>query len=150
MKYLSLEEVVNNGIEFAGSVCYSGEFGQQVFTKEMEEGGIPIEGILYERYANGKLNYYSFYSNGIPNGQEVTFYENGKIKSSCIMDNGTIDGEYIEFYENGKVRKKEFCKYGLILKMHEFDEKGNIIKEKKNLDKDEERILKNRMKYYEQ
>ena len=39
MKYLSQREVVKIGIEFAGDVCYSGEYGQQVYTKESEDGG---------------------------------------------------------------------------------------------------------------
>ena len=34
MKYLSIAEVVSRGIEFTGDVCYSGEYGQQVYTKE--------------------------------------------------------------------------------------------------------------------
>ena len=48
MEYLSQEIVLERGIEFNGEVCYSGEFGQQVCTKEVEDGGIPINGIIYE------------------------------------------------------------------------------------------------------
>lgn len=50
MKYLSVAEVVSRGTEFTGDVCYSGEYGQQVYTKEDIDGGIPIEGILYETW----------------------------------------------------------------------------------------------------
>ena len=149
MKYLSLDEVISVGTEFIGDVCYSGEYGQQVYTKDVEEGGIPLEGILYERYSNGLLNYYSFYSNGIANGQRVRFFESGKVKSHCIMDTGTIDGEYIEWYENGNIKLKKDCKYGLVLKMQEFDESGNLLKEKKQLSDDEKCIFEKRVACYE-
>ena len=149
MKYLSIAEVVSRGIEFTGDVCYSGEYGQQVYTKEDIDGGIPIEGILYERYNNGNLCYYSFYHDGIPHGQRVRFYETGKVKSCCVMDNGTIDGEHIEWYENGNVKLKEYCKYGLVLKMQEFDEEGNVIKEKIELNESEKAIYEKRVEYYE-
>lgn len=29
-----MDEVVSRGTEFIGDVCYSGEYGQQVYTKE--------------------------------------------------------------------------------------------------------------------
>lgn len=144
-----MDEVIRKGTEFTGDVCYSGEYGQQVYTKEAEDGGIPVEGILYERYGNGKICYYSYLHDGIPDGQRVTFYETAKIKSSCVMDQGTIDGEYIEWYKNGNIKLKKYCKYGLVLKMQEFDESGNIIKEKTELNESEKSIFEKRVKYYE-
>lgn len=149
MKYLSLSEVISIGTEFSGDVCFSGLYGQQVYTNELENGGMPLEGILYERYPSGSLNYYTFYTNGIPNGQRVIFYESGQIKSCCTMDRGTIDGEHIEWYENGNIKVKEFCKYGCVLKRKEFDENGNLIKEKKGLSEDEIGIYEKRVAYYE-
>lgn len=149
MNYLSSDEVIRVGTEFTGEVCYSGEYGEQVYTKEAEEGGIPLEGILYERYPSGSLNYYSFYRDGIPDGQRVGFYESGKMKGHCIMDTGTIDGEHIEWYENGNIKRREFCKYGLVLNMQEFDENGNKIKEKRELSDDERIIFEKRAAYYE-
>lgn len=149
MKFLSVAEVINSGTEFIDDVCYSGEYGQQVYTKEETDGGIPVEGILYERYNNGNLCYYSFYHDGIPHGQRVRFYETGKVKSCCVMDSGTIDGEHIEWYENGNIKLKEYCKYGLVLKMQEFDEDGNVIKEKKELNESEKSIYEKRVEYYE-
>lgn len=140
MEFLSNEDIIKNGREFKGDVCYSGEYGQQVYTKDMEEGGTPIEGILYEKYPNGSLNYYCYYRNGIPHGQKVRYYESGKVKSFCIMDTGTVDGEDIEFYESGDIKKKKYYQYGLVLKMQEFDEAGNLINEKKDL-KENEKII---------
>lgn len=132
MEFYSLQEVMQQGIEFTGEVCFSGEFGDQVCTKEIECGGEPITGLVYERYPSGKLNYYAFYRDGIPNGKRVRFYENGNVKSVCVMDTGTIDGEFTEWYEDGKVKREEYCKYGLVLREKVFDENGNIISEKKN------------------
>lgn len=37
MNILSKEEIITLGIEFAGDVCYSGVYGQQVYTKEIYE-----------------------------------------------------------------------------------------------------------------
>jgi len=149
MNYLSITEVMSRGTEFTGDVCYSGDYGQQVYTKEDFDGGIPVGGILYERYDNGNLCYYCFYQDGIPHGQRVRFYETGKVKSCCVMDKGTIDGEHIEWYENGNVKLKEYCKYGLVLKLQEFDDKGNVIKEKKELSEREKSIYEKRVEYYE-
>lgn len=133
VNYLSKDEIIKSGIEFIGEVCYSGEYGEQVYTKELDEGGIPVEGILYERYENGNIIYYEFCKDGIPNGIQVWFYHNGNIKSYCVMDGGTIDGEYIEWYENGEVKIRKNCKYGLVLTMQEFDESGRLVNEKKEL-----------------
>lgn len=36
-------EILKEGIEFSGDVCFSGEYGQQVYDKEMEDGGHPIQ-----------------------------------------------------------------------------------------------------------
>ncbi|WP_340398980.1 hypothetical protein [Paenibacillus sp. FSL H8-0079] len=47
---LSIEEVLLEGIEFEGEVCFSGKYGQEVFDKPIEDGGHPISGLLYERY----------------------------------------------------------------------------------------------------
>lgn len=147
--FLSQYQVMKNGIEFAGDVCYSGEYGQQVYTKDMDDGGIPLDGILYEMYPNGSINYYCYYSNGVPHGERVRYYESGKIKNFCIMNKGTIDGEYTELYESGIVKKKEFCKYGVVLKMQVFDENGNLVKEKKELSESEKKIYEKRVAYYE-
>lgn len=55
MKILSKEEIITLGIEFAGDVCYSGLYGQQVYTKEMEGGGVPIDGKHTIWYEDGKV-----------------------------------------------------------------------------------------------
>lgn len=149
MDFLSHEQVIISGIEFAGDVCYSGEFGQQVYTTRMENGGNPINGIVYELYPNNAINYYVYYSDGVPNGERVSFYDDGKVKNYCIMNMGTIDGENIEWYDNGIVKKREYCKYGLVLWKKEMDKYGNLINEKTELTDTEKIIYKKRVEYYE-
>ena len=104
----------------------------------MEDGGKPIDGIIYEKNEDGHVGYYK---NGIPNGESVEFYESGRLRSKCIMDRGTIDGEKVVWYENGKIKSKENCKYGLVLESSKWDEEGNLINGKKNLTEGEKRIF---------
>ena len=148
-KILTKEEVIQRGIEFAGDVCYSGRYGQQVYTREMEDGGLPVEGILYEYYPNGALNYYCYYKNGISHGVSVRFYESGHLKSYCIMDMGTIDGDDIEFYENGQVKQKRYSKYGVIMKNTEYDEEGNVTAEKTQMTEGEQRRYESMARTFE-
>ena len=138
---LTEEIILQMGIEFSGDVCYSGKYGQQVFDKPMEDGGEPIDGIIYEKDEEDHVIYYAYYKNGIPNGIKVEFYESGRLRSKCIMDRGTIDGQKIVWYENGKIKSKENCKYGLVLPSSKWDEDGNLINEKKNLTEGEKKIF---------
>ncbi len=123
---LTEEMILQIGIEFSGDVCYSGEYGQQVFDKPMEDGHV---------------GYYKNYKNGIPNGESVEFYASGRLRSKCIMNRGTIDGEKIAWYENGKIKSKKNCKYGLVIECYEWDEEGNLINKKKNLTEGEKKIF---------
>ncbi|AOZ96899.1 toxin-antitoxin system YwqK family antitoxin [Butyrivibrio hungatei] len=148
MEILSSSEVISKGVEFIGEVCFSGEYGEQVYTKEDYEGGVPIEGILYEKYENGNLAYYAFYHEGIPQGQRVRFYPSGRVKSYCIMDAGTVDGYYTEWYENGNIKCTKYCKYGLTIQMKEYDIQGNIAAEKKELKDSEKSIFEKRKRLY--
>ena len=59
------------------------------------------------------------------------------------MNTGTVDGEKVEWYENGNIKQKKLCKYGLVLKLQEFDEDGNLINEKKDLSEGEKSLMKN-------
>lgn len=127
---LSEDEIFKNGIEFIEDVCFSGEYGQQVFNKPMGEGGEPVTGIVYEKYDNGNINYYCYYENGIKNGEYVEFYDSKKIKKFRIMRKGQICGESIEWFEIGSVKAKEYCKYGIVISSEKWDEKGVLVYKK--------------------
>ena len=50
---------------------------------------------------------------------------------------------------NVNIKIKKYCKYGLVLKMQEFDESGNLLKEKKQLSDEEKCIFEKRVACYE-
>lgn len=131
IQILTEDEVFNKGIEFDGDiVCFSGIYGQQVYNRPMEEGGEPVNGLVYEKYKNGHIAYYSYYENGISNGEFVEFYESTKIKKFRIMKKGTVCGESIEWFESGSVKSREYCKYGIVVSYEEWDENGNLVDKK--------------------
>ena len=136
---LTIEKVINLGIEFKDEVCYSG----QVFNKPMEEGGIPITGLIYERNINGTLAYYSFYENGIPHGVTVEFYKSGNGRAHKYMENGTITGRSISWFDNGEIKSIGEYKYGFIIQYKEWDDNGMLLKEKQEpTDFEKEMIIK--------
>ena len=90
------DEILKEGIEFSGDVCFSGEYGQQVYDKEMEDGGHPITGLVYEKDEIGNILYYAFYDDGVQNGDYVSFYESGEIKEMHVMRNGAKWGESVQ------------------------------------------------------
>ena len=140
MNFLEQKIVEENGIEFAGDVCYSGEYGEQVYTKEKKEGGIPVNGLVYEKYKNGNISYYCYYTNGVENGEKVCFYESGNVESYCMMKDGKISGKLTTLFDNGLIKRIEYIKYGIKLYLCEYDRQGNIIKEQEEI-KEENKFL---------
>ncbi|ANY70477.1 hypothetical protein BBD42_01075 [Paenibacillus sp. BIHB 4019] len=130
MEILSLGYVIQNGIEFAEDVCFSGTHGQLVFDKPEEEGGKPLSGLLYEKRENGKLAYYAYYKNGISDGDYINFYESGEVASFQKMSNGVISGKSITWFENGNIRTVAEHKYGFCIMYKEWNENKELIKEK--------------------
>lgn len=148
LEVYSFQEVMQQGVEFAGDVCFSGEFGDQVYTNEMEYGGEPVTGLVYEKYRSGELNYYTFYKDGVKDGKRVRFYESGNVKSVCEMDCGTINGVYIEWYDDGQVKAISDNKYGLVLREKVFDEEGNLTREKTGLEDYEKELYERYCNHY--
>lgn len=138
---LSKEEVFLKGIEFADDICFSGKYGKEVFDKPMEDGGKSITGLLYERYKNGSLAYYSYYKNGVPAGDYVKFYENGKVKSFQRMVKSVISGKSTSWFENGNVKSIAEYKYGYTISYKEWNINGEIITEKLEPDEFEKSMI---------
>lgn len=128
-KIMTVNEVVHQGIEFADEVCYSGISGKELYDKPMEEGGIAIIGLIYENYKNGNLAYYSYYVNGIAEGENVNFFESGKVESYKQMIKGVISGDYMSWFENGSLKAVGIYKYGFKVIYREWNIKGELIKE---------------------
>lgn len=141
-------EILKEGIEFSGDVCFSGEYGQQVYDKEMEDGGHPITGVVYEKDKAGNILYYAFYDNGVQNGDYVSFYESGEIKEMYVMRNGAKWGESVLLYENGEPKHIEECQYGIVLSYKDFDMEGQLVKEKKEPSEYEKKLLNKFQKVY--
>ncbi|GAS83207.1 toxin-antitoxin system YwqK family antitoxin [Paenibacillus amylolyticus] len=127
---LSIEEVLLEGIEFEGEVCFSGKYGQEVFDKPIEDGGHPISGLLYERYKNGNMAYYSYYKNGLSEGNYVEFYEDGKAVSFQQMIKGVVHGKSNCWYKDGNIKSVAEYKYGFKLIYKEWDANGLLLTEK--------------------
>ena len=125
---LSKEEIISRGYEFDGDrICYSGEYGQQVC--DVSSGlDVPITGMLYEFYANGNINYYCMYENGIPNGENISFYEDGSLMEQCMMYKGVQHGKMISWFNNGAKKAESESKYGFNLYYKEWNENGDLIK----------------------
>lgn len=142
------DEILKEGIEFSGDVCFSGEYGQQVYDKEMEDGGHPITGLVYEKDEIGNILYYAFYDDGVQNGDYVSFYESGEIKEMHVMRNGAKWGESVLLYKNRKPKHIEECKYGIVLSYRDFDIEGRLVKEKKEPSEYEKQLINKFQKVY--
>lgn len=147
---ISKEVVLLEGIEFDGEVCYSGKNGQEVFDKPLEDGGKPVSGLLYERFKNGNLAYYSYYKNGVADGDYVKFYENGEVESYEQMNKGVILGRSTSWYENGAVKSIAECKYGFKLTYREWNINGDLIAEKIEPSEFEKEMIEKYDKWAEQ
>ncbi|OPH46751.1 hypothetical protein BC351_14560 [Paenibacillus ferrarius] len=126
---LTIDEVFLTGIEFTDDVCFSGESGQEVYDKPIEEGGKPITGLVYERYRNGNLAYYSYYKNGIAEGDYVNFFENGKVESFREMCRGVLFGQSLSWFDNGILKSMASYKYGFKIIYREWNIGGELVNE---------------------
>jgi len=132
LKILGINEIISTGLEFDGeNVFYGGEYGQQVCCKTTDNDESVYTGIIYEKYENGNLQYYSFYKNGLPDGVTVSYYENGNIKEYSNMYRGGQHGICKAWYEDGSIKSCSQSKYSFDLYYVEWDKKGEIIKEVK-------------------
>ncbi|PKQ89417.1 hypothetical protein CXK86_20435 [Paenibacillus sp. BGI2013] len=122
---LSKEEVLLNGLEFTGDVCFDGEYGDQVFDRSIEVGGNPITGLVYEKYSNGNLALYCYCLDGVPDGDYVTYYEDGKIEGFKRMHKGKIAGKSISWFMNGEIRSTSESLYGFKITYKNGMKQGN-------------------------
>jgi len=141
-KIMEISEILENGIEFVGDVCYSGEWGQDVFDAPEEIGGKSITGIVYEKQKNGNIAYYSYYKDGVLNGPTVYFHEDGGVKKYMDMFKGILHGKEIEWFENGKIKMYANRKYRFLTLCKEWDECGNLIKEESGPTQEELKLIK--------
>ena len=98
---------------------------------KIEKGNIP-NGIIIERYKNGKLNSIFQNENGKRNGYAISLYPNESIKTVVQYRNDYPVGIGRMFHENGNL-KAEWQIENKIEKYHkEFDENGKLLFEEQN------------------
>ncbi len=135
LNLLTKEYIMEHGVlwDNDSDICWSGECGDQIYTKPMEDGGVPFSGFLYELHKNGNIAYYQFIENGVGQGLHVRFYPTGQIKSYQIQIKGAPAGKSYTWYENG-VLKEEHDYYDnyVINTSILYDEHGNITERHDN------------------
>lgn len=132
-EFLSFDYVKANGVLYDEYVMpeYEEPF-TRLYDKPIESGGKPFTGLLYELYENGNVRYYSMYEDGYQKGEYVSFYYEGTPWSYTIMYNGAFTGIAYHWYPDGKLKKRlERFGNSRHYKVVEYDENGNITKQRK-------------------
>lgn len=130
LNLLTKEYVMERGSQWDyndDGICWSGKWGDQIYTKPMEEGGVPFNGLLYGLHKNGNLSYYQFVENGVGHGLHVRLYPNGQIKLHQIQIKGAPTGKSYKWYENGILKEeRDYYDNYVINTSISYDEYGNI------------------------
>lgn len=127
-KVLSKDYIVKNGIE-DDSLVYDND-GYRLLDADEEDGGNPINGLVYALYKNGSLSHYAYYIDGLAEGDDIDFYPDGKLKEYASMVKGMALGNCIEWYPNGQIKRECVYSYGVPMTYTEYDENGNVTLKK--------------------
>lgn len=148
-RILTKDYVLKNGIDFDDDDILEQEYlSDRILDNSKEAGGKPFTGLTYETYPNGNLAYYCFYTNGFADGDFIEFYDDGKIKSMQYMQRGRIYGIEKIWYNNGVLKSEARYEYGVCLTLKEWDEEGNLIKEKTGPTEDDIKIRNSQEEWY--
>ena len=148
-RILTKDYVLKNGIDFDDDDILEQEYlSDRILDNSKEAGGKPFTGLTYETYQNGNLAYYCFYTNGFSDGDFIEFYDDGKIKSMQYMQRGRIYGIEKIWYNNGVLKSEARYEYGVCLTLKEWDEEGNLIKEKTGPTEDDIKIRNSQEEWY--
>ena len=148
-KILTKEYVLKNGIDFGDDDILEQEYlSDRILDNSKEAGGKPFTGLTYETYPNGNLVYYCYYKNGFSDGDFIEFYNDGKVKSMQYMQRGRTFGIEKNWYNNGILKLEGRYEYGVCLTLKEWDEKGNLIKEKLEPTEDDIKLRDSQEKFY--
>lgn len=80
-------------------------------------------------YPSGRLQAQISYKNGVAEGITKTYYENGALFSIENFVDGKQDGEARYYYETGELLYTKIYRKGRVIRLKEFDKKGNLIYE---------------------
>ena len=93
----------------------------------VDEQDKPINGIVIEYYATGKVLRKMTIRDGVENGIEHEYYENGKLYVETNVVNGRADGLSKIYNENGKLYMEMTWVDGNAINIKVYDESGNVI-----------------------
>lgn len=130
--------VVSKGTDFVEELWFS-THGDIVLDK-------PEDGLVYELYNNGNLNYYANYVNGFIEGELIEFYKSGKLKAIKTLIHGQSNGLERRWHEKGKKSFEGDYKLGIALHVTEWNEAGEIIKAKSSPSETEVKLINSRTK----
>lgn len=102
-----------------------------------EDGYLYFEGNLFTGiehwfYKTGELGSETNYVGGIQDGWMRGWYKSGQISGETFYKKGVVKGINRDWYENGQLKIEEEIKDGKSLWEKEWDESGNLIREKKS------------------
>jgi len=125
---LTKKYVFENGVDFDD--LWSEYCSDRILDKPEDEGGKPFTGLTYELYNSVQLAHYCFYKDGFSHGEYVKFYKSNNMKSKQYMEYGRITGKEEMWFESGNLKSVAIYDLGICLNLKEWDDKGNLIKEK--------------------
>ena len=146
-KLLDRDFILSNGIDYDELEVDYDRFGDKEFI--VCEGKEKFfSGITYSIFPNGNIEFYAFFRDGFKEGEFVEFFNNGKIKSIQYMQRGRIYGVEKTWYSNGILKSEARYEYGVCLTSKEWDEEGNLIKNKSEPTEDDIKLRNSQEKYY--
>lgn len=146
-KLLDKKFILSNGIDYDELEVDYDRFGDKEFIVcEGEEKF--FSGIAYSVFPNGNLEFYAFFRDGFKDGEFVEFYDDNKIKCIQNMRKGRTYGTRRIFYKNGTKKLEARYEYGVCLTFKEWDEDGNLIKEKSKPTEDDIKLRDSQEKFY--
>lgn len=93
--------------------------------------GKPFTGIEHWFYETGELGSEISYLDGMQDGWTRGWYKNGQINEETFYRKGCVKGMNKEWYENGQMKVEGEIIDGQSLWKKEWDESGNLTREKK-------------------
>lgn len=146
-KLLDKKFILSNGIDYDELEVDYDRFGDKEFIVcEGEEKF--FSGIAYSVFPNGNLEFYAFFRDGFKDGEFVEFYDDNKIKCIQNMRKGRTYGARRIFHKNGTKKLEARYEYGVCLTFKEWDEDGNLIKEKSKPTENDIKLRDSQEKFY--
>ena len=110
-----------NGKQIAKRVFHNGELVSK-------EGEIP-DGVIIERYNNGRPKNVLLFKEGKRNGNAIGFYESGKLKKIVTFKDDKPVGESKMYYENGNLLMESRIENGKQVFYRDYYPNGQLKQE---------------------